>query len=80
MLISAEHLLALEERLSWASQERADENGEPVGLDVVAADLRQRPKGLSQAPRWTSIGQAGEALQAPLDGRHSARRGNYRIL
>ncbi len=45
VLISAEDLDALEERLFWASQERADESGETVGLEVVAADLRQRSTG-----------------------------------
>ena len=42
VLNSAEDLEAMEETLYWASQPRADEGGEPVGVEVVAADLRSR--------------------------------------
>ena len=40
--ISAEDLEAMEETLYWASQRRADESGEPVGVELIAADLGSR--------------------------------------
>jgi antitoxin YefM len=42
VLISAEDLEAMEETLYWADQPRADEAGDPVGAEVIAADLRTR--------------------------------------
>ncbi len=42
VLISAEDLEALEETLFWASQDRVDEQGPSVGVDVVLSDLQSR--------------------------------------
>jgi len=42
VLISTEDLEALEETLFWAGQQRADEQGPAVGVDVVLSDLRSR--------------------------------------
>ena len=42
VLISAEDLEALEETLFWARQDRLDEEGATVGLDVVMSDVRLR--------------------------------------
>ncbi len=42
VLISAEDLDAMEETLYWASQQLADEGGEPVGVEVIASDLHSR--------------------------------------
>ena len=42
VLISAEDLEALEETLYWANQERPSEEGEPVPVAVVLADLQSR--------------------------------------
>ena len=42
VLISAEDLDAMEETLYWASQQRADEGGEPTAAEVVAGDLHDR--------------------------------------
>lgn len=42
VLISAEDLDAMEETLYWASQPRADDGGEPVSVEVIAADVRKR--------------------------------------
>ena len=39
-----------------------------AALALIAGDLAENPH------------RVGEALQAPLDGLHSARRGDYRIL
>lgn len=45
VLISAEDLEALEETLFWASQQRVDEHGPSVGVDVVMSDLHRRQQG-----------------------------------
>jgi prevent-host-death family protein len=42
VLISAEDLEALEETLFWANQDRTDEAGVTVGIEVVLNDLRAR--------------------------------------
>ena len=42
VLISAEDLEALEETLFWARQDRVDEQGPTVNLDVVVSDVRSR--------------------------------------
>jgi prevent-host-death family protein len=42
VLISTEDLESLEETLFWARQDRADDGGPTVGLDVVMADLSRR--------------------------------------
>ena len=42
VLISAEDLEALEETLYWASQDRPSTQGEPVGIDVILADVQAR--------------------------------------
>ena len=42
VLISTEDLEALEETLFWASQDRVDEEGPTVGLDVVLSEMRSR--------------------------------------
>ena len=39
-----------------------------AALNLIAGDLAQNPY------------RVGKALRAPLEGRHSARRGDYRIL
>lgn len=39
-----------------------------AALALIAGDLAENPH------------RVGKALQAPLDGLHSARRGDYRIL
>ncbi len=42
MLISVEDLEALEETLYWANQDRVDEQGHTVGINVVMSRLRTR--------------------------------------
>lgn len=42
VLISAEDLEALEETLFWANQDRIDEGGATVGVEVVLGDLQAR--------------------------------------
>lgn len=39
-----------------------------AALELITGDLAEHPH------------RVGKALQAPLEGRHSARRGDYRIL
>ena len=39
-----------------------------AALELITGDLAENPH------------RVGKALQAPLEGRHSARRGDYRIL